>query len=89
MKHQHLVHELNARAQRLEELERKAMPAIYALLFAAVLVIVGGIADEYADSKHADSIKTANTFVECLNGKPIQTGDTITRCEVVGYEVAK
>ncbi|HEY6019526.1 MAG TPA: hypothetical protein VIY48_06385 [Candidatus Paceibacterota bacterium] len=91
MKHQHLVHALNRRAAneaenaRIDELERKATPAIYAVLFAALLVVVGNMSDEYADSKHAGSIRTAQIMADCMNGKAIQADGSILRCDVVSY----
>lgn len=87
----HIVAKVNRKAQTereniaIDEMEKQAAPFFYLVLGCALLVIVGNMMDEYADSKHAGSIQTEKVMADCMNGKAIQADGSILRCEVVNY----
>jgi hypothetical protein len=88
--HQHIVHKLNRRAEverenaRLDDIERRATPLFYVVMLAAVGMVGGSLIDEYAESKHAGSVKTASTFAQCLNGKSVARRlNSALRCQTI------
>ena len=66
----------------MERMDKSAQPLMLVLIVCLVAIAVDSVLDIYASKKYASEIKTANAFAQCLNGTPIQVGDSWARCGV-------
>lgn len=82
----------NARIQRqhvdilenieIDRLEKSIQPIVIMLVVALVAFAADFTLGLYAAKKYASEISTADAFVQCLNGVPIDTGEGVITCPI-------
>lgn len=83
-----------AESAAIEELEQRAAPLIglvYALAFAAVLIIAVDGWGRYKElaAYYTELEAQHEKLVQCINGKTFLLGDAVMRCEVSNYKLVK
>lgn len=85
----------NARQQMLvenknmDELERYAMPLIWAFLIALVLFVGALAIDAYIKEISKSLAHTAFIMSECMNGRSIMIDDAIMHCSIEKYNLIR
>jgi hypothetical protein len=64
----------------IEEMERRSAPLFWVVLSALIVILISATADHI--EHHLEMVEQGEVLVQCLNGKSIELGDALLRCQV-------
>lgn len=104
MKHQHIAHTVNRRAEserenaRMDEIERRATPLFYAVMAVAAAVLLWTLTAGYRDviqhrldtmADRQQSERISATLAECANGAVVTFDSRLMVCKFRKSELLK
>lgn len=66
----------------IDDMERNARPLFIVVVICFSALLIDGLLNVYATHKYAGQIQAASAFASCLNGRPIEVGDSWASCSV-------